>query len=302
MGLKIPKTLFPSDLPTITTQEELTLLLKRFSRWDPHYTSSGAISDRRELFEELYARFRIYANEHFISEITKRFHQRSWEMYVGCTLLDMDMRFTVPGEGPDFLISGSRGERTWIECVACEVGSGPDKVPPIVYGRAQSVPSDEILIRLANSLSGKFSKYQKYLRDGIVRPDDRFVVAINAGEVGFTDGPYPYIVRCTLAVGYPTLSWPKGQGGVGPGKPGASSIPFITKKNGSKVSMMFLLDEEHSGISGVLYSKKTVLNHSEDPRDDLILVQNHLAKNPLAEKMFLGIKTYKVDASGQLEL
>jgi hypothetical protein len=161
--------------------------------------------------------------------------------------------------GPDFLIEAD-GKRIWIECIACEKGDGVDRVPDLHYGIVQNIPSDEILIRIASALKAKYDKYKKYTKDGIVKDTDQFIIAISRGDLGHADASIPLILRAVFGIGYQTLSMPRDGS---PSKAGWSAISFIEKQNGSKVPMTFFLEKEHDGISAVIYSKETVLNHPD---------------------------------------
>lgn len=64
--------------------------------------------------------------------------------------------------------------------------------------------------------------------------------------------------------------------------------------------MTFFLEKEHEGISAVIYSKDTVLNHSDILGEDISLVYNELAKNPLQEGLLDFFKYYKCDEKGDM--
>src|SRR5262245_60685099 len=98
--------------------------------------------------------YRPHADRHFLSEVKRQFHQRTWEMYVGCAFLKNGIPFSSTNDGPDFLIE-SAGKKVWVECIACNKGEGPDKVPPLEYGVVQDVPEDEMCIRIAHALETK---------------------------------------------------------------------------------------------------------------------------------------------------
>ena len=215
-----------------------------------------------------------------------------------CALLDRSVVFTSKDQGPDFLIEHG-GKNIWIECIACEKGDGADRVPDLHYGVVQNVPSNEMLIRIASALKAKNEKYKKYLVDGIVKDADQFIIAVCRGDLGHVDAAMPLILRAVFAIGHQTLTMPRDGS---PSRSGWSTVPFIEKQNGSKVPMTFFLEKEHEGISAVIYSKDTVLNHPDVIGDDIVVVHNKLAKNHLSDGVLDSFKTYKCDVNGDIHL
>lgn len=276
-------SLFSDDFPEVSTQAELNALLEKYSRYDPYYVVSGSIPDRRERFENLYKTFKGHADSHFLSNIKYQFHERTWEMYVGCSLLSRGIDFRPNDTGPDFLIENA-GKKVWIECVVCNEGDGNDKVPPLVYGSVGTVPENEMCIRIANALQKKYKEYNEKYLNGIVSLDDSYIIAVNSGALPFPDGAIPLILRCLFAVGHMTISLPRDGS---ESKHYWSQIRSLKKKNGSDVPMDFFLNEEHKGISGALYCGKNVLNHADPIGSDILGINN-----PIANRAFPnGLKT-----------
>jgi hypothetical protein len=219
-------------------------------------------------------------------------------MYLGCTLLDRNIKFSSEDISPDILIE-YEGKKIWIECVACEKGDGVDRVPDLKYGIVQNVPSNEMLIRIASALKAKHEKYKKYLINGIVKDTDQFVIAVCRGELSHADATIPLILRVVFAIGHPTITLPRDGS---PTVHGFSTVSFVEKQNGSKVPMTFFLEKDHDGISAVIYSKDTVLNHPDILGDDIVVVHNKLAKNPLSDGVLDSFKTYKCEENGDILL
>jgi hypothetical protein len=292
------KSLFTDNFPFITNDSELQALKDQYPDYDSYYVASGSIQERKEKFDRLYQKYHSYADRHFLTEVKKKFHQRTWEMYLGCALLHKGITFTSKDQGPDFLIEHD-GKKIWIECIACEKGDGVDRVPDLRYGVVQSVPSNEMLIRIASALKAKHEKYKKYLEDGTVEATDQFVIAVCRGDLGHVDAAIPLVLRVVFAIGHPTITMPRDGS---PSRSGWSTVPFIEKQNGSRVPMTFFLENEHAGISAVIYSKDTVLNHPDVVGEDIVVVHNKLATNPLSEDVLDSFKTYKCDTNGDIHL
>jgi len=292
------KSIFTDNFPFVTSDPELQVLKDQYPDYDSYYIASGSIQERKERFDALYQKYHPYADRHFLTEIKKKFHQRTWEMYLGCALLDRGIVFTSKDIGPDILIE-HEGKKIWIECIACEKGDGIDRVPDLHYGVVQDVPSDEMLIRIAGALKSKFEKYKKYLEDGTVRDTDQFVIAVSRGDLGHVDAAIPLILRVVFAMGHQTITMPRNGS---PSRSGWSTVPFVEKRNGSKVPMTFFLEKEYEGISGVIYCKDTVLNHPDVLGEDIVVVYNKLAQNPLSEGVLDSFKKYKCEENGDLHL
>lgn len=296
------KSIFTDNFPFVSNDQELQLLKDKYPDYDSYYIASGSIEERKDKFDKLFKQYQPYSDSNFLIEIKKKFHQRTWEMYLGCALMDRGIILSPKKEeGPDLLIVHA-GKKIWIECVACEKGDGADRVPDLEYGTVQNVPSDEMLIRIAGALKEKHEKYKKYISKGIIEKTDQFIIAINRGELSHVDTGLPLILRAVLAIGHPTLSWPTGEGGNGPGKTGWGREASIKKRNGSEVPMTFFLEKDHDGISAVIYCKDTVLNHPENLGENIILVHNELSINPLQDGVFDSFRQYKCDENGNMEL
>jgi|SRR3989344_271071 len=163
MNPKISKSIFTDDFPVIDSGQDLQTLIRKYAEYDSYYVSSGAIRKRRDWFDYLYKRYYPYADGNFLSDLEKHFHQRTWEMYLGCVMLGNNIKIEQPIKdgGPDILFK-YQGKKVWIECVACNRGDEADQVPPIKYGVLQSLPVDNMLFRIVQALTDKYDIYRTY--------------------------------------------------------------------------------------------------------------------------------------------
>lgn len=291
-------TLFTDEFPLINRDDELQKLIEQFPDYDSYYVASGAIEDRRNFFEGLYAQYEPYADATFHSDKKKQFHQRSWEMYLSCVLLDNGFTLVPHKIGPDILIELD-GRNLWIECIACEQGNGDDQVPDMPYGVATSVPTDQMLLRITNALGKKRDKYSEYLKKEIVNENDYLLIAINSGALRYPEGPYPLILRATYAVGHPTITFsPDTQ----ETKSDVSTVSTIEKNNSEPIPMSFFMDEDNALISAAIYSNNLVINHPDTSGSGIRIVHNHLANSPLSEELLRIFQTHKIDEKGNLPL
>ncbi|MGH2500849.1 MAG: hypothetical protein ACRDF0_12290, partial [Candidatus Limnocylindria bacterium] len=135
----------------------------------------------KERIEALWSIYAPFADLQFLDDAKHQFHQRTWEMYVGCVLIRHGLvPKKVSDKGPEFYAEIG-GKKVWIEAVAAEPGQGPDAVPSISFHSEalQPVPEQEILLRLTNALDVKWRKYMEDVGKGIIHADDCYVIVLN---------------------------------------------------------------------------------------------------------------------------
>jgi hypothetical protein len=164
-------TLFTDESPNVDL--EILKNLEPFNTYDPYYVVSGAIPERRLRFDTLWRQFKELADTNFKIQIKKQFHNRTWEMYLGCCLkangylsLGKD-KSTPQNEGPDFILE----DGTYIECVACTWGKVPinrgfsTKEKTII----NDVPTKQIQLRITTALEDKKEQYDRWNKKKMVQ-------------------------------------------------------------------------------------------------------------------------------------
>lgn len=286
--------LFSEKLGGTKNNKQLNILVKQHPAYDRAYICQATAFDRkkiREWMEELWRIYEPHADTNFLTEFRKHFTERSWELYLGATLLMSGHQLGKhKNVGPDFKVEPSRqkGQPVWIEAVSTTPGNGPDRVPIIKYDFDILVeieyPEEEMLLRLTNALKEKHNKYTTYLQKNILKSDEPYVVALNRADLEYLDPQIPLIFKCLFGIGYQTLQIKNGK--PLPKNIGStwSSRAEVNKKNGNNVSMTFFINPEYAGISAVIYSNNNILN---SPREnvkigsDLVIIHNPFAVNPL---------------------
>lgn len=244
--------------------------------------------EQRITVERLWERYEPYADDHFKEEISRQFHRRFWEMYLACVLMDHDHKL-LPGKdknkkkngkGPDICIEDGNC-RIWIEAIAPGRGEGPDAVPLPKLGLADYVPDEKIILRLRSAIEDKSKKYAGYIEDGILAQNESCVIAVNGWLVPSSSADFraPFIFQAVLPIGPPYISFDRESLEVV--DQGHSHRPVIQKKAGAPVSTAIFLEEEHKGISGLLYSGASVLNLPSKHGSELVFLHNPMASNPL---------------------
>ncbi len=284
--------LFNETLGIASNSKQLTILKKKFNFYHPSYVALSTMVTRpefREWLEAVWKQYEPYADSNFPNEFKKQFNQRSWELYVGATLLNRGYSLGEHKDaGPDFKILYDN-RSVWIEAIAVEKGDGQDKVPNIEYGKAMDVPEKEMLLRLTAGLREKYQKYLTYLENGFVSQNDPFVIAIDRSPLEHMDAQIPLILKCLFAIGHQILflkrekPQPKTEGSTW------SAREKVNKISGSEVDMLMFRDTSFEGISAVAYCAQNILNSPRDPKrmgDNFVIVHNPFAKNPLPDKFF----------------
>ena len=252
-------SLFTIELPFVSTNEELEKVQAMYSEYDPYFIASGCIKERREKIDKLWQKFKPYTDKHFLEEIKKNFHQRSWEMYIGNVLLSKGLSIKYKNEGPDFIVN----DDIYIECVASTRGdpNKPDSVPEMYVARTleeiqvRDVPVDKMILRITQAIKDKELQYEKWKEKTWFNQKVSFVIAINTGDLMYPQDRS--IIRQAL-FGLKTV-----------------------KKQKSEVPVDYFRSEKYNFVSGVLFSYELVINHPDNLGDDCIFVNNPFAKNPV---------------------
>ena len=297
--------LFSENFGEVKTDEELASLQQQFPQYDPGYiTQSAGLPRRREKewMEKLWEQYEQYADQHFLEDFKRQFAQRSWELYLGTTLLNRGFKLGKHNSaGPDFDIQNEKGVRlAWVEAIATDKGKGNDRVPDMVYGVGSNVPEEEMLLRVTNALDKKFKKYQTEIKNKIVKENEPYVIAINRSNLDHLDPLLPLILKAVFGIGHLTLRIMVG----GVRQENTESYwgrqPNIAKKSGKEVPTLFFEDEKHAGISAVIYCADNILNSPRVPEEmgeNFVIVHNPLAKNPLPDGFFPFGDEHRAEAS-----
>ena len=145
----------------------------------------------RENCELLWTTYENYADPEFRIEIRGNFDARYWEMYLTTYLIKQGYKVKCPKPGPDVGIVFAR-RRIWFEATSPLRGAddAADQVPAlkaVALGEqpvVDTVPNEKMVLRYLNSISEKRRQHTSWLKQGIVSPEDAFVIAINPRRLG----------------------------------------------------------------------------------------------------------------------
>lgn len=266
-------SLLNTTIPIV--DNEFKLLIEN-PRWDAD----------RKFIEELWQKYEPYADSNFQTEITISFHNRFWEMYLACSLIDQGIELLPRNKrkGPDICMK-IQERIAWIEAVAPKGGAGPDALqkPILEVGKVHfsSVPEEKIILRYQSSILEKFNKYQGYIEDETVKRNDAYVIAVNGKRIPYSnlEDDIPNIIKSVLPFRdlNVIIDWESNKI-VGEEY---SYRPEVKKESGASVSTRVFLDPVFSGISGILFSNSDFLNHPPKIGKEFVFVHNPLASNPL---------------------
>lgn len=247
----------------------------------------------KEHIEYLWDIFEPYAEPGFREEakIEEFFSQKMWELYCGATMRFHGKNIVEKGKkGPDHLLCESLG-KVWVEDIAVTSGVGPDAVPPlrsanVLKGESistQTIPEDEMALRITHGLREKFYKYERYCENDVVKQNEPYVIAINRGAFLYPDH-IPLVLKAVFSIGQPFMRFDPETGEHT--SSGWTREGEIFKINGAPVPKNFFQLEEFAGISAVIYCKENICSIPKILGDDMYIVHNPLARNPLPREFF----------------
>lgn len=202
------------------------------------------------------------------------------------------------GTGPDLLVVVN-GVRYWVEAMAPRRGEGADAVPEMDWGshEVRQAPLDQIQLRYANAISEKARKWSRWVRDGIVRTGDGFLIALNGrGCNEFFDSNPPLFVRACAAVGHLTIAIDPATLKVVDGFYTFSDS--VTKMSGETVSTAPFFQDEFSHVSGVIHSLACAWYRPDSLLEGMEFLHNPLANVPIQGDALRGLRQFTISPQG----
>jgi hypothetical protein len=244
----------------------------------------------RALLQEMWARYEPYADPDFRQGFARDVDGRFWEMYLGCTLLEAG-RTLLPVAGrqreggqPDLCVLEG-DHRIWIEAITPNEGApGPDQIVrpvPINEGGGFVVaPIRQAQLRTSSALWTKTQKIARYIKQGVIAPEDTRLIAISASRfvgIYFAEQPLPLIMTTLFPIGDAFITIDRDTGDVL--EDGFYAEPLIHRER-NPIQRTAFLDDRFADISGVIWSRVGLGNLSRQVRP-ITYVHNPLAQVPL---------------------
>lgn len=269
---------------------------------DPAYINTRDVDNcfahqARENCERLWEIYEPHADPEFLTEIGNHFDARYWEMYLTTSLIDQGYKVTCPKPGPDVGVLFN-GARIWFEATLPTRGAdaSPDQVPELQDDAVQTVPNEKMVLRYLNSISEKYNhQYKSWTSKGVISPNDSFIIAVNPRQLGHEYGPGspPRILQAAFTIGNPYAVLDQKTGRLI--KTGYRFREKIEKSSGTSVQTGVFMQNEYSGLSGLLCSRIDVANQPDKMGADFELAPNPKAKAPLWSEFRLRGTYYKID-------
>lgn len=271
------------DLGIAKNQEELDDIFKKYEKiYDKSFITACVLEKRNSSkiwMEELWKNFSPYADKNFIKLCRQNFHSRTWEMYLANVFLEYNFKLTQreKEEGPDFKIKLPNDKVIWIEAIAGNRSTVPERNN---YSGSIGVLDDPKVLRITACLKEKKEKFEKYKTDGIVDPNDICIIAINGYE--FDGDLSEERLSMKALYGFHNITY-----NFKTKKSGNSSRPFVKNKNNSPVPVVPFLSDEYSQISAVIYCGDHIVNLPEKKMgSSFVTIHNQKAKIPLSTNLF----------------
>ena len=245
---------------------------------------TGPEAEMRDLIENMWKVYRPYSDPDFCSGIARDLDGRFWEMLLGYTLLEAGHELlpaskrAADGGQPDLCVIDGE-QRIWIEAIApTRGGAGPDQVPNLEFGVAAVIPIQQTRLRLTSAFWTKYSKFLRYIEQGVISPDDKKIVAISGSRFAMQildDPPLP--LTSLFPAGNEVVTVDRATGEVVGN--GFQHQPVIEREGGSIPRTAFT-QSDFELISGVLWSRIGLGNLARDVRP-LTMVHNPFSICPV---------------------
>jgi hypothetical protein len=203
-----------------------------------------------------------------------------WELYLAHALkgagifLQTQTRTKANKKGPDLFATNPD---VWIEAVMAQMGTGPDAMEYPPMGVASDVPVKPFVLRLRNAIETKAAAMAKYIKDGLIRPDQATVIGISSAMLpnAIGEGPIPRILQAVLGVGYLVVNVARQTGQIVSHE--VEHRDEVAKRSGTMIKTDPFLDSAYSHISAIIYSASDWVNHPIPPGTDFTVIHNENA-------------------------
>lgn len=251
---------------------------------DPTYirvSESEDLSDVRKHMRDLWKEYAPKAEPQFLKKLGSEFHQRYWEMRLGCILVDNGYKLPAgTADGPDFTVTLANGEVVYVEATTVTGGQTDDAVPKIDFDavEAEIPPTKRIVLRVQNSISEKRKQYDQFICDQKVECEAPYVIAISLAPIprARVDDSSPVIAQACLGIGGLRVNFSTN----GRSRAMAENREVIRKRSGTEIDTGIFRREEYHWLSGVLLSDVSPFRCPAG-NGEVHFLHNPLAKHPV---------------------
>ena len=235
------------------------------------------------LWDECEPFLDLNAQNHAMQDLPSVF----WELYLAHALqkagvsLVPQPRTKKQQRGPDLR---AENPEVWIEAITPTSGTGPDAMQHTPLGICYDVPVQSFILRLRSAIKEKAGKMATYIHDGVIPADKPAVIAISSSllPTNIQEQPHvPRIVRAVFAVGNLVLE-------IDPTHQRDTQMAVerrdeVANAKGASIRTDVFLDPAFAHISAIIYSYQDWVNIPKHPGDEMTVIHNPLATNPLPD-------------------
>jgi type I restriction enzyme S subunit len=151
--------------------------------------------------------------------------------------------------------------------------------------RVGTFPHNEILLRWTAALKAKWEKLSKYRKDGIVRDNDAYVIAINGCQLGALPlnhgiSRFPFAVEAVYCVGPVAVPIDIETGRIG--KSFVTEQTSILNTNAAPVPTSLFVDPAYGGVSAIIACS---MDRSIEAALPVDVIHNHFARVRVPERI-----------------
>ena len=224
--------------------------------------------------ERLWNPYSKLAQQDFVEEFSKSFHERFWEMYLGVLLREFHPGVTVPKDGPDFAIP-HKDTTIFVEATTVSRGEGPDCVPDISVRSDDddSVPFNECILRVTSGLKKKAFEENRPIQHAKEGP---YVIAMNLlFPEAWLGGSTPLSARAALGVGELLFTMSDNYDRF------TNHISSILKQSGNDVTTTAFRCPDYDHVSALLVARVSLFSSSYCSHAAMEFLHNPRATKPL---------------------
>jgi hypothetical protein len=235
----------------------------------------------REFMEVLWREYGKFLDPDALQRATQSMPAVFWELYLAYTLskscvsLQPQVRTKQNKKGPDLFAVNPEAR---IEAIMPGPGTGSDAMEYPPMDAVSETPINSFVLRLRHALETKARVMARYMGEGLIRPGQATVIAINSALLPYAinEVPVPRIVRAILGVGNQVLEIDRSTRQIVDHS--VEHRDAVEKKSGTVIKTAPFLDQAYAHLSAVVYSASDWVNHPKSPGIDFTLIHNENAK------------------------
>ena len=262
----------------------------------------------RDLIDEMYNEVESFIGDpHFNNLFQQEFHGPFWQLYVTWVFLKYGYSKLVKPKslGPDIVLE----DGTIIEAINVSSGTAENK-PTSAFdnneyiGGVSEIPDRKTLLRITSGIDTKRKQYAKWITGGIVSEKQPFLIALNAGTVGYdaySASGASYGEMAVFAMGQPYFEMVRNPVTNLPDPDNIRQAiqynPRMSTPKGGVVELDLFLSNKADEVSGILFSPNNfiaIAKNVEEMSLGIQCIENGFSKNPISKNFLEGSQRSRV--------